>query len=171
MTGSASRVIPQPSTKRVSESPAAGPGADPLAWTAVSLTSLLIAVIPVEDALKVGTLSISHLAGYMAFAVTGLYLLAVGSIRLDVRMAFLIALYEGWVAASYYWSAAPADTALFSTTAVELGLLVMVTWQLIAFRGGVELAMGALAAGGLVGCVISFNSTVSAHTGVPRYAV
>lgn len=134
-------------------------------------TYVLIAVIPLENALVVGPVALARLVAAGTTVLFVLALLAGRRVVVDRRAGLCVLALVSWAVASYFWSYAPQNTLVYASTYVQLGVLTLLVWQVCTTARSLRLAFVALAVGGSVGAFMSALQTVSRHAGVTRYSV
>jgi O-antigen ligase len=133
-------------------------------------TLALIAAIPIENVIK-GPFSLSRLIGVPVILVFGLWLVTHWRLRIDRTAAIACLAFLSWVVLSYFWSFAPGATTTYILTFLQLGVLVLVIWQVCDTPARLRAAVIALATGGALGAVISIADQLAPAGGVPRYAI
>lgn len=132
----------------------------------------LVAVIPIEQLANFGPISLSRLVAALAGGIFVLRTLTGRPVRLPSTASAIAALgFLLWTATSYFWSFDPGATFGYVSRLAQLLLLVLMVWQVCRRTTDIREALAALSTGAFIGSLVSVFDRVSAHGGVPRYAV
>jgi O-antigen ligase len=137
----------------------------------VAAALLLVASVPIENAVSIGPASLARVAALAALLLLVARVLVGLRLTIDRPSLAAMLVLASWALLSYFWSAVPVPTLVYASTILQLIVLVIIVGQLCTTPQRLRLAMWALTLGGLVGAVLAIRTDVAAHGGVPRYSV